>query len=116
MKTRPAPTSVKKVVAEIFPRLGLKATNAGVFAGEWFGSGPVIEKRSPIDGSVLGRVTTATHADLERAIGAAQRAFLAWRDVPAPKRGEVVRRYGEALRIHKRDLGRLVTLDARGSH
>jgi aldehyde dehydrogenase (NAD+) len=104
-------TAVKKVAAEIFPRLGLKANNAGVFAGEWFGSGPVIEKRSPIDGSVLGRVATATPAELARALGAAQRAFLAWRDVPAPKRGEIVRRYGEALRAHKRDLGRLVTLE-----
>ncbi len=102
---------VKKVVAEIFPRLGLKAKTAGVFAGEWFGAGPVIEKRSPIDGSVLGRVTTATHADLERTIGVAERAFHVWRDVPAPKRGEVIRRYGEALRAHKRDLGRLVTLE-----
>ena len=102
---------MKKAVAEIFPRLGLKANNAGVFAGEWFGAGPAIEKRSPIDGTVLGRVTTATRADLERAISAAQRAFLPWRDVPAPKRGEVVRRYGEALRAHKRDLGRLVTLE-----
>ena len=105
-------TSVKKVAAEIFPRLGLKANNAGVFAGDWFGGGPALEKRSPIDGSLLGRVTTATHADYDRAAAAAQRAWLAWRDVPAPKRGEVVRRFGEALRAHKRDLGKLVTLEA----
>ncbi len=52
-----------------------------------------------------------TKAELDRAIGAAQRAFLSWRDVPAPKRGELVRRFGEALRAHKRDLGRLVTLE-----
>ena len=111
MKASAGSTIVGKVAAEIFPRLGLKAKNAGVFAGAWFGSGPVIEKRSPIDGSVLGRVTTATHADLERTIGVAERAFQVWREVPAPKRGEVIRRYGEALRAHKRDLGRLVTLE-----
>ncbi len=112
MKTKVGSTDVKRVAAEIFPRLGLKAKNPGVFAGDWFGAGPVIEKRSPIDGSVLARVTTGTTADVERAIGAAQRAFLAWRDIPAPKRGELIRRYGEALRAHKADLGRLVSLEA----
>ena len=56
-------------------------------------------------------MTTVTPAELARALSAAQRAFLAWREVPAPKRGELVRRYGEALRAHKRDLGRLVTLE-----
>ena len=104
-------TNVKKVASEIFPRLGLKMRNRGVFAGEWFGSGAPIEKYSPIDGSVLGHVSTATHADYDRAAGAAQRAFLAWREVPAPKRGEVVRKLGEALRAHKRDLAKLVTLE-----
>jgi aldehyde dehydrogenase (NAD+) len=111
MKTAKPSTVVKKVVAEIFPRLGLKANNAGAFAGEWFGAGAAIEKVSPIDGSVLGRVRVPTPAELGRAIGAAERAFRAWREVPAPKRGEVVRRYGDALRAHQRDLGRLVTLE-----
>src|SRR3954468_1960832 len=111
MSAKPQSSSVKKIAAEIFPRLGLKARNSGAFAGEWFGSGAPIEKQSPIDGSVIGRATTATHAEVERAIGAAQRAFLAWRDVPAPKRGELFRRCAEALRAHKRELGRLVTLE-----
>lgn len=111
MRKRNDPISVKAVAAEIFPRLGLKAKNAGAFAGEWFGSGPALEKRSPIDGSVLGRVSTPIHAELERAIGAADRAFLTWRELPAPTRGQLVRRYGELLRAHKRDLGRLVTLE-----
>ena len=104
-------TQVKKTTAEVFARLGLKARNPGVFTGEWFGQGAPIEKRSPIDGSVLGTVTTASSGDYDRAAGAAQRAFRTWRDVPAPKRGEVVRRFGEALRVHQRDLGRLVTLE-----
>ena len=104
-------TTVKRVAAEIFPRLGLKARNAGVFAGEWFGAGPAIEKHSPIDGSLLARVSTASPGEVERAIGAAHRAFLAWRDAPAPKRGEIVRRFADALRAHKRDLGRLVSLE-----
>jgi aldehyde dehydrogenase (NAD+) len=104
-------TTVKKTAAEIFPRLGLKIHNRGVFAGEWFGSGTPIEKYSPIDGSVLGYVSTATHTDYDRAAAAAQRAFRAWSEVPAPKRGEVVRQLGLALRTHQQDLGKLVTLE-----
>jgi aldehyde dehydrogenase (NAD+) len=104
-------TSVKKAAAEVFARLGLAAHNPGVFAGEWFGSGARVEKVSPIDGSVLASVATATQADIARVVGAAQQAFLEWRDVPAPKRGELVRRYAEALRLHRSELGRLVTLE-----
>jgi aldehyde dehydrogenase (NAD+) len=104
-------TLVQSTAAEVFARLGLEAQSPGVFAGEWFGSGSAIEKTSPIDGSVLARATTASAADVARAVGAAQRAFLAWRGVPAPQRGELVRRYAEALRAHKHDLGRLVTLE-----
>jgi aldehyde dehydrogenase (NAD+) len=111
MSPKARATSVKKAAAEVFARLGLTAHNSGVFAGEWFGSGPAIEKVSPIDGSVLACATTATQPDLLKAAGAAQQAFLGWRDVPAPKRGELVRRYAEALRLHRRDLGRLVTLE-----
>jgi aldehyde dehydrogenase (NAD+) len=111
MKTQSKSISVKKAAQEIFPRLGLKANNAGTFAGKWYGSGAVITKISPVDGSLLGRISMPTNTELDHAIAAAQRAFLSWRDVPAPKRGELVRRLGEALRAHKRDLGRLVTLE-----
>ncbi len=104
-------TPVSKAAAEVFERLDLGAQSLGVFAGEWFGSGDRIEKRSPIDGSVLASVTTATQAEVARAVGAAQQAFRKWRDVPAPKRGELVRRYAEALRQHRSELGRLVTLE-----
>jgi aldehyde dehydrogenase (NAD+) len=107
-------SSVSTVAKAIFPKLGLslKAPNAGVFSGEWGGSGPLLEKHSPIDGSLLGKVRQASPDDYERAAAAAQAAFLAWRDMPAPKRGEVVRRYGEALRGLKTELGQLVTLEA----
>lgn len=107
-------TAVSAVAKAIFPKLGLslKAVNAGVFDGTWRGDGAVLEKRSPIDGSLLGRVRQASPADYERTAAAAQRAFLAWRDVPAPKRGEVVRQLGVALRELKAPLGRLVSLEA----
>ncbi len=110
-KTSSASPSVKTIAAQIFSRLGLKARNPGVFAGDWFGGGAVIEKRSPIDGSVLASVTTATPADCDRAVAAAQRAFLVWRAIPAPKRGDVIRQLGNALRSRKTDLGRLVSLE-----
>ena len=107
-------SSVSPVVKDIFPPLGLsvQGVNAGAFWGQWGGSGPVLEKRTPIDGSVIGRVAQAAPADYERAVAAAEKAFAAWRDLPAPKRGEVIRRYGEALRALKTPLGRLVSLEA----
>ncbi|HEY0864538.1 MAG TPA: aldehyde dehydrogenase family protein [Lacunisphaera sp.] len=107
-------TSVSAVAKAIFPKLGLsqKSANAGVFAGTWGGSGAVLEKYSPVDGSLLGKVRQATPEDYEAAVTAAHKAFLAWRDIPAPKRGEVVRQLGNALRDLKTELGQLVSLEA----
>ncbi len=107
-------TSVSAVAKAIFPKLGLAlhTVNPGVFAGSWGGTGAVLEKFSPIDGSLLGKVRQATPADYEAAVTAAHKAFLAWRDVPAPRRGEVVRQLGQALRELKAELGQLVALEA----
>src|ERR1700730_5655311 len=102
---------VTAVKAEIFPQLGLEESNLGVFAGKWSGGGSWIEKRSPIDGTLLGRVTQAKGEDYERAANAAQNAGNFWRGVPAPKRGEVVRRLAERLRELKKPLGLLVSLE-----
>ncbi|BBK41545.1 aldehyde dehydrogenase [Allostella vacuolata] len=68
--------------------------------------------RSPIDGAVIGRVAMQGPAEVEDAVARAAAAFETWRSVPAPQRGELVRRLGEALRAHKDDLGRLVSLEA----
>jgi aldehyde dehydrogenase (NAD+) len=70
-----------------------------------------LDSRSPIDGALIGRVAGASPADVAAAVGRAEAAFRAWRLVPAPRRGELVRRFGEALRVHKEPLGRLVTLE-----
>ena len=67
---------------------------------------------SPIDGSVIGSVAEASAVDVDAACAAAQAAFLAWRTVPAPRRGELVRLLGEELRAAKEPLARLVTLEA----
>jgi len=74
-------------------------------------SGSVIT-RSPIDGAELGRVSYDDAASVEKKVAASAEAFKAWRDVPAPKRGELVRLFGEELRANKDALGRLVTLEA----
>jgi aldehyde dehydrogenase (NAD+) len=67
--------------------------------------------RTPIDGSELARVRDTSLDEGRAAIGRAQAAFLEWRAVPAPKRGELVRLFGEELRAAKEPLGRLVTIE-----
>jgi aldehyde dehydrogenase (NAD+) len=71
-----------------------------------------LESRSPIDGEAIGRVRTADSGEVAAAIGRAETAFRSWRLVPAPRRGELVRLFGEVLREHKDPLGRLVSLEA----
>jgi aldehyde dehydrogenase (NAD+) len=68
--------------------------------------------RSPIDGSVTARLRPHDAASVDAAIGRAHEAFLAWRSVPAPRRGELVRLFGEELRKEKDTLASLVTLEA----
>jgi aldehyde dehydrogenase (NAD+) len=74
------------------------------------GTGLVV--RTPIDGSVLATLRTADAASIDARLGAASAAFGAWRDVPAPRRGELMRLVGEELRAHKAHLGRLVTIES----
>jgi aldehyde dehydrogenase (NAD+) len=107
-------TSVAATIRDIFPKLGLsqRDINLGAFWGEWGGHGPILTKRTPIDGSVLARVRSASPSDYERVVSTANAAFESWRDLPAPKRGDVVRRFGNALRELKRELGFLISLEA----
>jgi aldehyde dehydrogenase (NAD+) len=81
--------------------------------GGWLNdsAGPILESINPATGELLGRVRTATVTDYERIMTAAREAFLRWRTVPAPKRGEIVRAIGQELRAHKDALGTLVTLE-----
>src|SRR6185369_5444449 len=68
--------------------------------------------RTPIDGSVLGTLAIDDAASIARKIDTAQTAFRMWRTVPAPRRGELVRVFGEHLRRHKSALGRLVSIES----
>jgi aldehyde dehydrogenase (NAD+) len=103
-KKTPSPPAILK-------KLGLRADNAGVFCGQWRGGGPALKSVSPIDGKVLATVRTANAADYERTVQGAAAAFAAWQLVPPPRRGELIRQFGNALRAAKSDLGRLVTLE-----
>ena len=66
---------------------------------------------TPIDGSKLASLKTDSIADVDAKIAKAAAAFEVWRDVPAPKRGELIRLFGEELRRHKKPLGQLVTIE-----
>lgn len=70
-----------------------------------------MEVRTPIDGSTLARVAVSSEAQIGAAIARVQARSLSWREVPAPKRGELVRAFGEAVRRHKEPLGRLISLE-----
>ena len=96
-------TSAAAQAAEVLGRLGVAETL-------WTGGARAV--RSPVTGEIMGHVHDASPAEVAAAVEAAHTAFLAWRNVPAPRRGELVRLFGEALRASKDDLGRLVTLEA----
>ena len=97
---------------DFLQQLGLNDQNPGTWSGrESSDSGTYIESRSPVDGALIGSVSITTRREYDRLIGQAQEAFQYWRNVPAPKRGEIVRQYGEKLREHKDALGKLVSYE-----
>lgn len=94
-------------------RLGIDAPAAVMTNGKLTtGKGGILAVRSPIDGQQIAEFPTASPAQAKLAIADAVDAFAAWRIVPAPRRGELVRRFGEALREHKQDLAIMVTYEA----
>jgi aldehyde dehydrogenase (NAD+) len=96
----------------ILQKLHLSEINSGAGTGTWFDcEGEVLESFSPVDGRLIGKVRQATGRDYDRVAAEASKAFLEWRKVPAPKRGEVIRRIGNALRERKEDLGALIGLE-----
>ena len=96
---------------EILSALGIEDVNPGGFAGDWFGRDRPLESVSPIDGRVIARVNQVDPEEYERIAVRAQEAFLRWRQVPAPVRGQTIRELGNALRERKAALGALVTLE-----
>jgi len=98
---------------KIFNALGLKAALSGASCGDqWFASsGDWIEVHSPTTGELLAKVEQASEADYNKVVGQSMKAFEFWRAIPTPKRGEIVRQFGVALREKKDMLGRLVSLE-----
>ena len=92
--------------------LGIKKDNKGVSSGgSYFAHGELIESFSPTDGKLIARVTMANDSDYDQVINTAKKAFLEFRQIPAPKRGELVRQFGLKLRAYKDDLGKLVSYE-----
>ena len=95
--------SLQKEVAALLARLGVDGAQI---------QGGTLNVRSPITGELIAAVHESSANEARAAIGRAHQAFAAWRQVPAPRRGELVRLLGEELRAAKADLGALVTLEA----
>ena len=97
---------------EIFETLGLSENNSGVFAGEWLeATGDSIDVLNPTTAETIGSVTLASLDDYEKVMASTTEAFNRWRVLPAPRRGEYIRRLGDALRENIEALGALVTLE-----
>ena len=95
----------------VLGKLGISETNLGGFNGEWLGGGSAQRVVSPVDGEVLATVVNVDRAGFEQVLAGCHRSFEAWRLVPAPKRGEVVKALGDELRRQKDALAELVTLE-----
>src|SRR5689334_20322991 len=94
--------------------LELGGTHSGVAMAGQFAqnpSGPKLKSHDPSSGAVLAEIGTAAAGDVAKITARAHEAFLRWRMVPAPKRGEIVRLLGQAFRDRKEDLARLVSLE-----
>jgi aldehyde dehydrogenase (NAD+) len=102
---------MSKTVSKVLKDFGLVGQPQAVAIGsDWHaGEGAPLIVRSPIDGSTLAEFPAATPQQVDAAAKAAADAFLLWRDTPAPIRGELVRRIGEAFRKHQADIAKLIT-------
>lgn len=99
-------------IQEVLEALGIREQNPGTSTGsEFFANGDVIKSYSPVDGNLIGEVVGTSQEDYQRVIETAGKAFEYWRSVPAPRRGEVVRQFGERLRELKEPLGKLVSYE-----
>jgi aldehyde dehydrogenase (NAD+) len=98
---------------DFLKKLKVESMNQGSSTGsQWLSSkGGKIDSITPVDGSLIGSVEAADKDTYEAVISKAQQAFKEWRKWPAPKRGEIVRQIGEALRAKKEELGKLVSYE-----
>ena len=107
-------TTIKlSMISNELKALRIQSTNKGVSTGtQWLaGEGHTLESFSPVDGELIATCTSASREEYEQIMQTAQAAFLQWRMVPAPQRGEVVRQLGDQLRKYKEPLGKLVSYE-----
>jgi len=100
-------------ISGMLKRLGIKGINPGATTGTlWLDTtGVITESLSPIDGKSIAKISNITIDEFNKVMDTAREAYNIWRTIPAPKRGEVVRQIGNALRDQKEDLGKLITLE-----
>ena len=105
--------SLQAEIKDILGQFGIQENNSGASTGtQWIQtSGASIASVSPVDAQVIANVTMATPAEYHHVIDKAQAAFVEWRKVPAPKRGEIVRQLAERIRFYKEPLGKLVSYE-----
>ena len=105
-------TSTDFKIQEALDALGVKNTNLGTSTGtNCFANGPILDSFSPVDGQKIGSVICTSKEDYEAVMTAATKAFVEWRTMPAPQRGEIVRQFGNKLRDLKEPLGKLVSYE-----
>ena len=105
---------MQKEISTVLKNLGILAENPAYSTGYETGAAQnaaTIDSYSPVDGKKIASVYVATEEDYENVIETAELAYLFWRHVPAPKRGDLVRQLADALRKHKEDLGTLVSYE-----
>lgn len=91
--------------AAVLKALEIEGEQQGAGTGSWLAcNGDVLQSTSPINGEIIGTIRSATVFDYERVIARAVEAFEVWRRMPAPKRGEIVRQIGNAMRERKREV------------
>jgi len=99
-------------IEDALKKLGIKELNPGTSTGnKWFSSENTIASYSPVDGKLIGKVTTTSKEDYEKVMETATAAFKTFRAIPAPQRGEIVRQFGNKLRELKEPLGQLVSYE-----
>ncbi len=101
--------NIKKILSD----LGIEKLNEGTSTGtKWIKStGAELHSYSPVDGKLIATVKQSTAKDYEKAMQKTTEAFKTWKMMPAPKRGEIVRQFGESLRAKKDSLGALVSYE-----
>ena len=101
------------MISDVLQQLGIQQLNQGISTGtnNWHGNGALLESKSPVDGHIIGTVHLGGAKDYDQVVDTAHQAFLVWRNLPAPKRGEIIRQIGDRLRLHKDALGKLVSYE-----